>query len=371
MDGSFIVPSPAGSRWTEIESAPIALSRMAQGRLFEKHILTKGPLIHPDTGERINVDDDFVARMMSNFENNVCDIVQVPLANDSNKHVEGADSNKGEVIGLRERGGKVYAVIDAREDPDKFGKTYLGASAFLSTNYTDSRTGRKAGPTLLHVAVTNRPYVVGLEPYREIIAATAGSDTDGEYVVMTQEENTVPTLDEIKAMLSAEHGIDLDALQAAAQQPAGLPTLDQASLTAAMTAALQSNPNLSLSQSSGDNITQDDLVGAVVELSAQNRTLADGYNEMRRERAAETVDGLIGTGHILPKQREFAIKLQLSSPADFGDFVPSEPIVPVGQQVGFTPPDDQRQSDQQAAEVDRLAKVYSEHVVSSNTARRK
>lgn len=356
MDGTFIVPSPAGSRWTEIESAPIALARVSQGRLFEKHILNKGPLIHPDTGERINVDDDFIAGMLRNFENNVCDIVQVPLANDSNKHVENPGANKGEVIGLRERGGKVYAVIDAREDPEKFGKTYLGASAFMSTNYTDSRTGKKAGPTLLHVAVTNRPYVVDLEPYREIVAATATDDDNTSVVVLTQEETVPPTLDELKAMLKTDHGIDVDSLQASAT---AVPS--QPDLTAALAAALAANPTLGLTAGSEETITSDDIVGAVVELSKQNVTLANGYQEMRKERATEVVDGLLGTGHILPKQREFAINLYLSRRDEFDEFVPEKPVIPVGEQTGLTVPQDAHEKAEQTKELDRIAAQYSEY----------
>jgi hypothetical protein len=366
MDGIFIVPSPAGSRWTEIESAPIALARVSQGRLFEKHILTKGTLIHPVTGERINVDDKFVAMMMRNFENNVCDTVQVPLADDANKHVENPDKNKGEVVGLKERDGKVYAVIDAREDPDKFGKTYLGASAFLSTNYTDSRTGKKAGPTLLHVAVTNRPYVVGLEPYKEIVAATAAeSDDDNtDVVVMTQEDDVPPTLDELKAMLKNDHGLDVDALQASAAAPS------QGDLTAALSAALAANPALGLS-SVDDQITSEDIVGAVVELSRQNTTLAEGYQSMRRERAEDRVDGLVGSGHVLPKQRDFAVNLLLSNPQSFEEFVPSEPVIPVGEQVGFTAPRDEHETGEQAAEITRLTALYTDEVALSNQRRRK
>jgi hypothetical protein len=218
MEGTFIVPGPTGSRWDELSSVSLELARKTQGSLWEKHILSTGDLIHPKTGEKIHVDDAFLGQMVTNFNDNVCDIVQVPLANDHNEHVENPDANIGEVTELRQRDHKLYAVVDVR-DPDvakkKMGKTYLGASAFLSTNYCDSRTGKKAGPTLLHVAVTNRPYVVGLEPYKEIIAATAVSDTESEIAVLTQqEETTVMTKEELLAALKAEHGIDVEALQA-------------------------------------------------------------------------------------------------------------------------------------------------------------
>jgi hypothetical protein len=371
VDGTFIVPGPTGSRWEELGSVPLELARQTQGRLFEKHILNTGPLIHPKTGERINVDEAFMDSIVRNFDNNVCDIVQVPLANDDNQHVENADANKGEVTQLRKRNGKLYAVVDAREDPDKFGKTYLGASAFLSTNYTDSRDGKKAGPTLLHVAVTNRPYVVGLEPFREIIAATATSDNDAEIVVLSQEETVVPmTLEEMLAELKAKHGIDVEELQVKASAPPPpappappAPEPDYSALTAALTAALANTPaGVQLTNTSTESITLDDVVGSVVELSRQNTVLAKGYDDMRRERATEVVDHYIGDGYILPKQRDFAIDLKLTRPQeDFDAFLPADKVVPVEEQSGFTPPRDERESKAQGDEVLRLTDQYKEY----------
>jgi Mu-like prophage I protein len=384
IDGTFIVPGPTGSRWDELSSVPIELARQTQGRLFEKHILSLGPLIHPKTGERINVDDAFMDTVVRNFDNNVCDIVQVPLANDDNQHVESADANKGEVTQLRKRNGKLYAVVDAREDPDKFGKTYLGASAFLSTNYTDSRDGKKAGPTLLHVAVTNRPYVVGLEPYKEIIAATATSDNEAEIAVLTQQEETTvdpkEELAQLLATLKDKHGIDVEALQvqASAQPvvgetvqltaPAGPSVSD---LTSALTAALANTPlGAQLSASNAESISMDDVVGSVVELSRQNTVLAKGYDDMRRERAEEVVDKYVGDGFIFPKQRDFAVNLRLTGkPEDWDAFLPTDKVVPVEEQAGFTPPHDERESQTQADEVVRLSKIYTDQIASSNNGR--
>lgn len=390
MDGQFVVPAPASSgTWHELESVSLELARKSQGRLFEKHILSKGTLIHPKTGQKINVDDAFMGGMIRNFRENVCDIVQVPLANEKNEHDENADRNKGEVIDVRARDGKLYAVIDAREDPDKFGKTYLGASAFLSTNYVDSRTGKLAGPTLLHVAVTNRPYVVGLEPYKEIAALSAAED--GEVVVLTpeeqpapgvalasdnevnettvltqQEEPHVPTKEELLAQLKDEHGIDVEALQASAT-----PAVDSVALSEAVSQALAANPTLAaLAAGNPDGLTVTDLAGAVVELSRQNTVISEGYQELRKERAAESVDKLIGTGHILPKQRDFAIDLKLSGSQEKWDaFVPDAPVIPVGVQAGFSAQDDTRQQQDQQAEVDRLTTVYTDHIASGRKQR--
>src|ERR1044072_4503734 len=163
----------------------VELARTKQGRLFRKHILNKGPLLHPTTGATISIDDKFVSTLTKNFNDGVCDIVQVPLANDKNEHSEDPMRNIGEVIGIEAKDDKVYAVIDARDAPaaDKLGKTLLGASAMLHLDYTNTKTGQKVGPTLLHTCVTNRPYVTGLEDYKEIVAAT--SDTSQRAVLLT------------------------------------------------------------------------------------------------------------------------------------------------------------------------------------------
>jgi len=366
-----------------MDMVPVELARSTQGRLFEKHILNKGVLLHPKTGEKIDVDDKFIDTMIRNFDaGDVADIVQVPLATDKNEHSEDPSRNVGEVVGLRKRGGRVYAVIDVR-DPDaagKMGKTLLGASAFLSTNYTRSSDGTKVGPALLHCAVTNRPYVTGLESYKEVASLTADSDNDTEIAVLThQEETTVDlTKDELLAELKAKHGIDVEALQVQASAPQPEPVsqgMDVSDLTAALTAALQATPaGAQLAAGSGDSVSLDDVVGSVVELSRQNTVLAAGYESLRSERAAETVDRLIGDGYIIPKQRSFAIKLKLTSEEDFSEFVPAEPIVPVNQQTGLTAPRDEREQVQQQEEVLRLTDAYKEYFdphVTPNGSRRK
>lgn len=358
MDPTFIVPAPALSgAWEELGDVPLELARTrrVQGRVFEKHILNEGPLIHPKTGQRINVDGAFTDALLANFESGVCDIVQVPVANSKNEHDENPAANIGEVVGLRKHDGKVFALIDARQDADKLGKTYLGASAFLSTDYTDTATGRKAGPTLLHVAVTNRPYVTGLDDYKELASLT---DISGEPIVMTAEESEVPlTREQLLEQLKAEHGIDVEALQLAATDTSG-----QAALTQALTAALSQVPGTGVPAGiSSEQITGEDIVGAVVELSRQNAVLAKGYDELRGERAAERVDALVDTGHIMPKQRDWAVNLLLTRPSEFEEFVPDQPVIPVGQQTSLTAPWDEREHAEQEAEVVRLSEAYKEY----------
>src|SRR4051812_7606638 len=132
-DDLVIVPSD-GDGYVE-------LSRLKQGKLFRKHLLTKGKLVHPAVGE-VDIDDDFFSKVKKNFDDGVCPIVQVPLANSKNEHSEEPDRNIGEVVDVQIDGDKLYAVMDIRDADHaaRMGKTYLGASAMLSLDYKNTKT---------------------------------------------------------------------------------------------------------------------------------------------------------------------------------------------------------------------------------------
>jgi hypothetical protein len=367
MDESYIVRSPEAD-WSEMADLPVELarSRRVQGTVFEKHILSKGTLLHPKTGAKIVIDDTFVDRMKENFRAGLCDLVQVPLANDKNEHVENPAANIGEVVGLHTRGDKVYAAIDVRDPAavQKMGKTYLGASAFLSTNYTDSRTGTKSGPCLLHVAVTNRPYVVGLDDYRELpdfkIAATAADNT-GEVVVLTAApEETVPlSKEELLAALKNEHGLDVEALQASAAAP---PAPDTAALTASVVQALRDSGYVSLSADPG-TVSLGDVTAAVVELAGANKGLRSEVDELKLTAATTEVEGYIDAGRLLPKTRDVAISMALSNRDGLDAILApaNAPYVKLAHQKGVGGPDgEQRHEHDIDAEVARLAAEHSQ-----------
>ena len=367
-----ILPSFGGD-WVE-------LSRTKQGGLFRKHILNKGILIHPTTGAKINIDDSFISTLKRNFHNGICDIVQVPLADDKNSHSENPERNIGEVLDVQEENGKIYAIIDARRTDarENLGKTWLGASAMLSTNYMDTKTGERVGPTLLHVAVTNRPYVTGLEDYQEILAASHTDDgipvvmysndeaeTESTEVEETEspEESSADSLndetleastlteekpmtrDELMAALLAEHGIDVPALQAAAAE---------ADVSAALSNALadQLAETLSLSAANVDTAT---IVGAIAELANEKVSLSNRLNGLERAQAAYVVHGLVEKGFITPAKEEVYVELRLTQPDVFDKLIPSEPIVPLTVMVGSeaVTEDTQAQYDV-AAEIARL-----------------
>lgn len=354
-----IVPSPL-SDWSELkdDSTAVALARTVQGKVYRKHILSRGKLFHPVTGTEISVDDKFISALKRNFDNNVCDIVQVPLANDKNEHVESPAANLGEVVGIEDdpESGKIYALVDARADAEKFGKTYLGSSAFFHLNYKDSKTNTRVGPTLLHVAVTNRPYVTGLDPYEPVVAASAEDIGQPAVVRMSganDEEGSMPrSLDEIVSELLTDHNIDFNDLKTKLTAAEDKNTEIETKLTAAEERATKAEGEKSdetqlvtkivsalkgteqETKLSGENVSDDDLVKAVTALADRNVALASEQEtavtriaSLEKKNAEGEIDRLIDEGRILPKKRDVFLTMALTNRELFDQVLPEEPIV--------------------------------------------
>jgi hypothetical protein len=363
----------------------VSLARTKTGRLFKKHLLNYGPLRHPATGGIINIDDTFVTTMKRNFDNGVCDIVQVPLANAKNEHTEDPERNIGEVVDIQVEDKKVYAVLDVRDDTHaaKLGKTYLGASAMLSLDYTDTKSGTKVGPTLLHACVTNRPYVTGLESYQEIVAATA-DNSQGAVLLTTDlaekpadtapndttevqtpeatdmpekteptQETTKPSLEELLTALKTDHGIDVTGLQAKAAEGE-----QAAQMTAALTKALGDAGLVKLSTEDTE-VKTETIVGAVAEVAGKVVALTDQVNTLQRRDAEHAVQTLIDEGRVLPAQKTGFVDLKLSNPSMFDQLIPAEPIVKLNNEQGVTPPKDEKHIENVDKEILRLSEQFN------------
>lgn len=362
----------------------VSLARTRSGRLFKKHLLNKGPLRHPKTGEIVDVDDDFINRMKKNFDDGVCDIVQVPLANAKNEHSEEPDRNIGEVVDIQIDGDKVYAVMDIRDPTHaaRMGKTYLGASAMLSLDYLNTKTGEKVGPTLLHSCVTNRPYVTGLGDYEEIVAAT--TDRSDEAAVLLsdvkeiekpskepempeKETETVaePSLEDLLATLKDKHNIDVSAIKNAAsdtiaKQAELSATIErQTSLSNSIVEALTKAGVVKLSNTEDDKVNTETVATAVQELATNNVTLTNRLAGLERRDAEHVVDGYIGEGRILPAERDVRVELKLSHPDLFDKLLPAQPIVKLTNEVGKNEPKADNHKYDIDAEVARLSALIN------------
>lgn len=367
FDGYAIVPPEKGEGFVE-------LSRSKSGRVFRKQILHYGDLIYPGVkGGKVTIDDEFADKLIANFTNKVCDIVQLPKADKDNDHTEDPDRNIGEVINVLKTENGVYVDMDVRtDDADKIGKTLLGASAMMHLNYTDTRTGEQVGPTLLHTAITNRPYVTDLGGFEEIVAASNSSKADStnqNLVVLTSARTakektnmTTLTLDEMFASLKTDHGIDVPALQAAAANADSAMALSNKIQEELVTTGL-----LKLSNTE-EVVSADVLIGAVAEAGNKIVELSNKFDTLTAEReadkAAGDVEKLVLSGHILPKDKDAMIELRLSNKELFEKLVPEKPIVKLSHENGLSPIDEQHDQTVET-EIARLTNVVAEKTSTS------
>lgn len=326
---NVILPSP--------RSDFVELARSPKGKLFRKQILHMGEFAHPSLpGKKVKVDEALAKTLVKNFHEGHCDIVQVPIVDAQNKHVEDPLRNLGEVVDVDYDDKGVYVTLDARkkEYADELGKTLIGASAMMHMDYTDTKSGKKVGPTLLHVAVTNRPYITNLDGFDEIVAASA--DDSGEPPIFLTdttlpEENHMPTKDELLALLKSEHGIDVEALQAQADETG----TDNKELVSALSAVLAEAGVVSLSNNgTDDELDISDVAAAVIELSQEKMELAATVARLDEESTAlklsaadAEVSQMVRAGRILPAQKDAMLELKLSNPDMFDRLVPDAPLV--------------------------------------------
>lgn len=314
----------------------VELARTASGRLFKKQLLKFGAFAHPNiAGERLVVDRPLAESLVRNFKDGVCDIVQVPVVDDKNVHVEDPFRNIGEVIDLTVEDDGVYATIDVRKQQaaEEVGKTLLGVSAMMHLNYTDTRTGEKVGPTLLHAAVTNRPYITNLGPFEEIIAASADTLGDEVPVVFTESEETSMTKEEMIQALRDEHGIDVSELETRA-------TAGVDDLVNAMSRVLAEAGIVRMSNTDDEDevITVKDVAEAVIELSQEKVALEERVADLVAEASARfeqatvaEVDALVQAGRILPAQRDVMLRLARNDRETFAALVPESAIVSLSE----------------------------------------
>ena len=339
-----------------------------KGKLFKKQILRFGSFSHPANPDiSINVDRTFYETLKKNFDDRVCPIVQFPLVDDKNRHVEDPARNLGEVVDISADEFGINAYIDVRKNADDVGETILGASAKVGLNYQDTKTGNKVGPTLLHVAATNRPYLTDLEDYETVSASNADTEDDDVVLLLSsgdntethsEEESNTMTKEELIAGLS-EYGIDVEAGQRALADVEGF---------------------AALSNVLGDDVvaTPDSFSTAIVDLTNSLRerdeqiaereeriqTLTATVQEAELSAATAKVEDYIAKGRILPAWKDDMIEMSMSAPERFETFLlPEEYATAELSEQGFTSVEDSKEQDpaeRAAAEGARLAALVNQ-----------
>lgn len=338
----------------------VELARTPSGKLYRKQILKFGNFTHPNGGAKpLAIDAALGNQLVANFKNGVVDIVQIPVADDNNKHVEDPFRNIGEVVDLAVEDDGVYATMDVRKNADDVGKTLLGVSAMMSMDYQDVRTGERVGPTLLHTAITNRPYITNLKPFEDVIAASADAIGDEAPVILTRDdlnEEKDMTKEELIAELREKHGIDVVALTAAQ---------DPSEMIAAMTAVLQ-GAGAPVPTGEEEAVTIADVAEAVIELSQEKVELSakvdtlTGQLEAQSKAAIEAeIDGYVTEGRILPKSKDAMVEIALSNREQFDALLPETSIVDLST-VGKDTTEETVVDEKFDEDVDRLVKLAND-----------
>lgn len=326
-----------------VDSEYVELASTPKTRIVRKQILPmNGSFVHPKIKtQKIVVDQKFAETLVKNFKDGVCPTVQFPMVNEKNQHVEDPARNLGQVVDLTYDETGVYATIDVRKDPEAVGTTILGASAMMSLDYEDTTTGEKVGPTLLHVAATNRPYLRDLKPYETI--ALSASDTDGECVVFSASddpelEEPPMTREELLAKLRDEHGIDVEALQAeveAAQAEVAAMSAqdDNSELIAALSGVLAA-ANPEMVALSAEDIGIEEVAQGVVELSRDfvaakevNASLAARVETLEAVHAEKRIEDDLRAGKFLPVQKDAMLELLLTNAEMYDRLIPDSSVV--------------------------------------------
>ena len=321
MSGLVVVPGSGTEGFVELTRTSPKFRR------FRKQILHWGDFVHPASpGKKVHIDRQFAERLQANFRSGMCDIVQVPIVNDKNQHVEDPTRNIGQVVDLSFDDQGVFAVIEARKHAEDLGSTLLGASALMHLDYKDTRTGHNVGPTLLHVAVTNRPYLTNLGGFEEFIAASADTDSEPAVLLLEASGSTLeaPVLMDQAIAVLKENGIDVPALQAQAE-------LQDGELLTALSNVLapESESVISLTDVAQAVV---EMAEEKIELSAQVADLSSSLLDLQIKDATNEVDKLVREGRVLPKQRDAMVALSITDPETFKQLVPDDSIVAFSEQ---------------------------------------
>lgn len=134
-----------------------------------------------------------------------------------------------------------------------------------------------------------------------------------------------------------EHGVDVAALQAQASQASSAAELSNA-LVSALT-----DGGVKLSNS--ENLDPAEVVGAVVELAHDNAAMHSRVEQLELTNAESVVDEKVRTGYLLPRQRDLAVKLYLTSREDYNVLVAEKPFVAMDKESGSSDNKDKSELD--------------------------
>lgn len=144
-----------------------------KGTIYKKQIAKFGEWVNPDypwfsDDPIMTLDEEWANTIVKNFNNNVLGSpVTVPL-----NHTDDVKANTGVVKSLSVvKGQGLFAEIDIR-DEETIKKLdnglILDVSISFQWDYISQADGKHYGATLLHVALVNTPYLIGMDSFEKV-----------------------------------------------------------------------------------------------------------------------------------------------------------------------------------------------------------
>lgn len=246
--------------------------------------ISDAPLKHPAYGE-LKFDRAFAERVVANFQSYGGAVTgDYDHGTDDPRSPEQGVS-AGVVRAVKIEGDAVYAYLEPTPRALRYVEDgeYRLASPTVALDWTNPTTGEKQGPTLLAVALTNRPFIRGMEP-------VAAVDAD-QVALRAQEDQMSEPKTGAETISLADHNAEVKALR---------------DTNAALNASLN------------------EIKARLTAVEAERDQLAA---EKMKAAALADVEALEKEGKATPAMRESLLKFRASAPEAFAEYAKSLPVI--------------------------------------------
>jgi hypothetical protein len=284
-------------------------------------------LQHSEYGE-LDFSADVADALVRNFQSYGCD---VPIDVDHGTDAPFAAPGSGEAVGWLERpkalrieGEHLIAYARPTERGLALVKTgaYRLTSPTIDFDFISPTTGESQGPTLLALALTNRPFIRGQQPARAVDRSSVALRAPGGNTMAVADTGApAAPAPQASTVTLADHSAALAAVKTEA-----------AAQLAAISAERDSIKSLLVAEQARAKKFADDAASAM-------KKCADMENANAEAAAKGKVDAIISSGKVTEAQRAALMELCMKSPGLVDQLYPmsAAPVVPMSQ-VGVQSP---------------------------------
>lgn len=315
--------SAADMELAKATSLPSEVRARATGTVYRKQLFTYGTWINPnwwwDDELTMELTQELALAMKANFDNNtIGSKLTVPR-----NHTGDVNANTGEVIGMEVAPDALYVYLDVRdaktaEDIDK--GLIWDVSAGFDFDWVSQKDGSHHGPCLLHVALTDEPYINNMTGFektelskREKVFAEQFA-IDGKPGVIMMSKSKLKEINMLK-LSTVKNDKDYPVKVTYKDDKENEVTIEVAAgaevdvpETAAEAVTTQiSESTAPAADGDGDDAEKPDETPAPAPAADEDKTkeeLSKAHREIAEYRAEKAYDTLLAKGKIKPAQKE-------------------------------------------------------------------